>query len=281
MTKLLFCLVLSIGSLGCCSNAFLFSDLTKSAAFMSTQMQSRNKQQQSSSSSSTIIRHGTRRPDSSDEIQEALKFSKEYGAFFSPDAGVAWDMVEELDSSNKEWHEFPAVTTLRQSPSKSVLTTEQVHTMDYAKQVAALVLLLEDTKEKMEQIKTLACNMKQLDLEDPTLRNLPLNATELKTFLAEAKAAVETDGGNSKQAITAWEAVDACLDALNGKENGNKGNGRYPVAAIKAHHYYDAVVDSVFLQDSIDAIEALVELRRFAKVEHERLLNADYGRFSP
>jgi len=39
------------------------------------------------------------RPDSSEEIQEALRISKEFGPS-SKEARVAWDIVEELDASD-------------------------------------------------------------------------------------------------------------------------------------------------------------------------------------
>ena len=50
------------------------------------------------SSSSTRL-SGTVRPDATDAIAEALRLSEEYGAS-SPEARVAWDVVEEMDSND-------------------------------------------------------------------------------------------------------------------------------------------------------------------------------------
>lgn len=50
----------------------------------------------SSSRATTLL---AARPDASAAIQEALEASKKFGAT-SPEARVAWDIVEELDASD-------------------------------------------------------------------------------------------------------------------------------------------------------------------------------------
>lgn len=50
---------------------------------------------------------------------------------------------------------------------------------------------------------------------------------------------------------------------------------RYSAAAIKAHHNFNAVLDTQLLQDAVDAIEKLETLDHFAQVEHKRLDGAD------
>jgi len=47
----------------------------------------------------TFVLMSTERPDTSSAVQAALEASEKYGAT-SPEARVAWDTVEEMDSSD-------------------------------------------------------------------------------------------------------------------------------------------------------------------------------------
>ena len=213
---------------------------------------------------------GTLRPDSSEAVAEALRISKEYGAS-SQEARVAWDVVEEMDSN---WTpNMDAATS--SSSSTSSLTSDEMKKVDYSIQVRALAQILQTNKETLHQIKTLAGNIKQMELNDPSLTKLPSDASNLKTVLSEAKAAAEVNGPNSPEAIRAWDSVENCVDAVNGEECSVDSMYRYSAAALKAHHYYDAVIDSEFLQEAIDAVETLDGFRRFVQVERNRLDNQD------
>ena len=206
--------------------------------------------------------YGMQRPDSSKEVAEALRISKQFGAS-SKEARVAWDIVEEMDSSCNE----PAI-----QPT-STLTHDESISLDYKYQVNALTRLLDETKEKMEQIKTLAVSIQEMELDDPSLSKLPPEMAPLKTVLREAKAASEVHGPSSPEAIAAWEAVEGCVGSANGGECSVESMYRYSAAAIKAHHYYDAVIDTEFLQEAIDAVDTISSLRRFIRVESNRLGN--------
>lgn len=208
---------------------------------------------------SDVALKGTLRPDSSDAIQEALKMSKEYGAN-SAEARVAWETVEEMDSSY--------------TPLSSVSAMETSALHDYHQQVSSLARLLHDSQETLDQIQNLAQNIQQLELQDPSLTKLRPQASRLKHVLQEAKAAAELHGSNSVEANHAWEAVEDCVDSVNGMEECSvESMYRYNAAALKAHHYYDAVVDSEFLQEAMDAVDTLSRLRRFVQVENNRLGN--------
>ena len=214
---------------------------------------------------------GTVRPDSSEAVAEALRISKKYGAS-SPEARVAWDVVEEMDSN---W-----TPNMEDMSSSKSLSKEEMNKMDYGIQVRALAQLLQGNKETLNQIKTLAANIKQMELTDPSLSKLPSEASKLKTVLSEAKAAAEVNGPNSPEAIKAWDAVEGCVESVNGDECNVESMYRYSAAALKAHHYYDAVIDSEFLQEAVDAVETLDSFRRFVQVERNRLDNQD-GSISP
>jgi len=202
------------------------------------------------------------RTDSSKAVADALRISKEFGAS-SEEARVAWDIVEELDASDNSAAVWDATPNLSE---------KELASQDYAGEVRALAYLLQDTKEKLSQMKALASNLKQLELSDPSLSKLPAEAAPLKTVIAEAKAAMEAEGPNSPEAIKAWENVENCVDTVDGTgECSVDSTYRYSAKALKAHHYYDAVVDSEFLEEAVQALDTLDSLRRFIQIENNRL----------
>jgi hypothetical protein len=202
------------------------------------------------------------RPDSSAAVADALRISKEFGGT-SSEARVAWEIVEEMDSADSS-AAMPSSSSMNLSP-------EETHKMDYAVQVRALNQLLADTEEKMSQIKTLAHNLKEMETDDPTLAKLPPTATGLKTALQEAKAASEVHGPDSSESEAAWNEVEFCTDIMGGVECNVDSMYRYSAAALKAHHVYDAIVDSTFLQEAEDAVGMLENLRKFIRIETSRL----------
>lgn len=201
------------------------------------------------------------RPDSSAAVAEALRISKEFGGS-SDEAKLAWETVEDMDASDMA----PALSQAAQ------LSDEEVNKMDYATQVSALSYLLQDTREKLDQMRVLASNIKKLELKDKSLTKLPPNSASLKTALEEAKAAKDVHGASSPEAIKAWEEVEHCADSINGEDECNiESMYRYSAAALKAHHYYDAVIDAAFLQEAVEALDTLDSLRRFIRIENNRL----------
>ena len=201
------------------------------------------------------------RPDSSAAVAEALRLSREFGAT-SDEARSAWETVEEMDSSDPS----PAMGERRRRDDDA-----DQKSMDYATQMRSLNQLLTSTREKLEQIKTLATNLKEFDIEDPNLSKLPDTASGLKVALQEAKAATEVFGPDSPQREQAWTEVDFCTDVMGGVECHVDSNYRYSAAALKAHHVYDAVVDAQFFQEAEQAVSMLQNLQRFVSIETKRL----------
>jgi hypothetical protein len=218
--------------------------------------------QPTKSSTSFLVRRQAR-VDSSAAVADALRISKEFGGT-SKEARLAWETVEEMDSADTS----PAMPP---DDDFSALSEDQVHSKEYKVQMLALNRLLADTKEKLSQIKTLASNLKELDVEDPTLSKLPDTAAGLKTVLQEAKAASEVYGPESAESEAAWNEVDFCTDIMGGVECNVDSTYRYSAAALKAHHVYDAVVDATFFQEAEDAVEMLENLHRFVRIEASRL----------
>jgi hypothetical protein len=210
------------------------------------------------------------RPDSSDAIQEALRISKQLGAT-SVEARVAWEAVEEMDSSDLS----PAFASATMTAGGSDLSTsEEKRETDYAHQVSSLAYLLHDTHEKLEQIKQLVASIKGLELDDPSLAKLGATGEshDLKLALRESKAAVDPYGPGSREADEAWSRVEECA-AADAEDEGCSVDTmyRYSAAAIRAHHLYDAVIDSSLLQAAMDGIGTLERLRSSIQIENQRL----------
>jgi CP12 domain len=212
------------------------------------------------------------RPDSSDAIQEALRISKEHGAT-SVEARVAWETVEEMDAS--DFSPAFASATMTTAGSDGSTSGEKRET-DYAHQVSSLAYLLHDTHEKIDQIKQLVASIKALELDDPSLAKLGAagGSHDLKVALRESKAAVDLYGPGSREADEAWSRVEECASADADDEGCSVDTlYRYSAAAIKAHHLYDAVIDSSLLQAAMDGIGTLERLRSSIQIENQRLQN--------
>lgn len=207
-------------------------------------------------------RRGTNRPDSADAVAEAERISKEFGAD-SKEARVAWDIVEEMDSNDSS----PAMA----QPAQTISPSES-RKIDYVIQINFLSCLLDETKEKLTQMRELVSQLRSLELSDPSLSKLGPDSEGLKKALQEAKAAMEVHGPGSPEAEKAWEVLEGCVD-----EEGEcsidavASTNRYSAAALKAHHYYDAVVDPELLTESLDAFDSIEALGNFVQVEKNRL----------
>ena len=152
---------------------------------------------------------------------------------------------------------------------KQTLSPADREKIDYETQIRSLANLLKDTESQIAEMRVLASRIKEMELKDPSLAALPEEAAGLKMVLSEAKAAVEVHGPSSPQALDAWRDVEECAA---GQECTVGSTGyRYSAAAIKAHHYYNAAIDSVFLQEAIDAFDTVDNLRRFTTFEKDRL----------
>ncbi|KAL7490854.1 hypothetical protein ACHAWT_000922 [Skeletonema menzelii] len=214
--------------------------------------------------------HGTLRPDASEAIAEALKISEELGAT-SNEARVAWDNVEEMDSNDS-------------SPAFLGSNTIGVDTLsdDYYGKIRSLHYLMEDTNWSMQQMKRLIKEIKLLDLKDPSLARLPdgEGGAALKAALSDAKAAVEVHGASSVEAKKAWDKLDSCFGsnaegALEFSDecdiDSKPSSYRYSAAALKAHHLYNAAIDTELLDEALDALGMLKGLTKFVNIEKRRL----------
>lgn len=175
------------------------------------------------------------RPDASQAIKEAMAASKKYGAT-SKEAMIAWDIVEEMDSSDMSAAYTGGVS------DEECLTDNSKACMEYDDKVKALSGLLSEQKANIEAVKNLAKEIQAIKIPDPSSTVSPDSAM-MKKVLADAKAAVAEHGIDSTQAKIAWETVEE-------------------VASSDNSHAYQASLDEECLVEAIEACEAIEEITR-------------------
>ena len=151
-------------------------------------------------------------------------------------------------------------------------STQFCREVDYVQDMEALDELLQATRMNLGMIKDLAEQLKELELQDPSLSDLGSSpdAEALRKAVAEAKAACDVYGPESKEARLTWEEVDAAADH-HAKREESHSSYRYSAAALKAHHDYNAVVDAQLLADAMEAVDKIEALALFVEVEKKRL----------
>jgi len=120
------------------------------------------------------------------EIEAALAASKEFGAT-SKEAGVLWDIVEEMDSSDN-----------------SAAFKPPVEDAEYESKVKALSQMLTSTKDELDQMRALADELKGVKIAVPSGSSGSGDSDAMKSALAAAKVA----SAASAEAKLAWETVE-------------------------------------------------------------------------
>ena len=199
-----------------------------------------------------------------------MKITEELGAT-SNEGRAALDIVEEMGSNDNS----PAFI------DSNVIGVTAL-SEDYNGKIRSLHYLLEDTNWSMQQMKRLIKEIKELDLKDPSLARLPEggHGDALKSALSDAKAAVEVHGASSAEATKAWDKLDSCFGSnadgvLEYSDecdiDSEPSSYRYSAAALKAHHLYNAVVDTELLDEALQALGMLKGLTKFVNIEKRRL----------
>jgi methionine salvage enolase-phosphatase E1 len=210
----------------------------------------------------TTIRKG--RVDSSDAVAEAQRICDEKG-IHSAECALAFEVVEEMDSA---YH-----------PSLEIQADVSSECEEYADMIHGMATILQQTQEKLLQMKHLAERLSQLEQDHPSVVKLGKLPANLKLALAEAKAVDDIYGPNSEQSETAWQIVqeahnddlkDTALTDIQGETQ--HANARYKEAALKGHHHdYNTVIDPDSLKEAIDGIGRIQHLSRLVELEKERV----------
>jgi len=174
-------------------------------------------------------------------IQEALAASKQYGPN-SSQARVAWDIVEEINASN----------------NSAAYQGGGISEQEYKTKIDALSLLLEQERTKLEAVKTLALDIRNLKLASPDLSAPAQDNTAIRAALNEAKLITEKYGVQSKESILAYETVEEIASSDNS-------------AAMKG------TLDEECLVEALEACGVLEELENAINLEKTRYSGRYHG----
>lgn len=173
------------------------------------------------------------RVDTSDLIEEALAASKKYGAS-SPEARLAWEVVEEIDASDN------SVATLGASD-------------DFQGAVEGLANKLKLQQPAMASLNGMAEEIKAIKLSAPKSASSSKSNPKLQAAMKEAKQLTEIYGAHSSEAKLAWETVEE-LASSNRIENAMGGM---------------LTPEECLVDAAIGACEALEELNRVLNTHAE------------
>ncbi|KAL3945050.1 MAG: hypothetical protein SGBAC_000841 [Bacillariaceae sp.] len=173
------------------------------------------------------------RVDTSDLIEEALTASKTYGAS-SPEARLAWDVVEEIDAMDNN------AATLGIAPENQ-------------EEIQALNARLEQHQPTMITLENIPAEIKPIKLSTTKTTTPKEDSDKLKEALKNARQQTQDFGIHSSEAKIAWETVEE-LSSSDRSENAMGGMLTPEECSVDA--------------SSGDACEAMEELNR---VLHMRL----------
>lgn len=153
------------------------------------------------------------RVDTADLVQEALDASKKFGAT-SKEAMLAWESVEEVDSSDN------SAATLGNKNDECEVEEVSPDCLEYNESVSELQALLDANKPNLATLETIiSSSVSKVKLAVPSSTSAP-NSPELQAALDEAKKITEDKGITSSEAAVAWETVEEIAAAGNGAAMG-------------------------------------------------------------
>ncbi|KAL3928676.1 MAG: hypothetical protein SGBAC_012547 [Bacillariaceae sp.] len=173
------------------------------------------------------------RADSSKLIEEALAASKKFGAS-SPEARLAWETVEEVDSSDN-----------------SAATEGKV--ADYQTRLKELASKLKEQQPAMAVLGEMAEEIKAIKLSKPVEKSGAPSA-QLQEATETAREMTEKHGVSSSEAQVAWETVE---------EIASSGRSANAMGGMLSEE--ECLVDV-----AIEACQALEELSRAIDVQNKK-----------
>jgi hypothetical protein len=133
-------------------------------------------------------------------IAAAKQASEKYGAS-SPEAALAWEAVEEIDSSDNS-------AAYQQNKANMMSDAELAKaTSEFQANLNTVQRLTKDLKDNQKHMEDVAKEMQALKLTAPENRPAP-KSPELDAAIKKAKQASEEFGNKSKEAQLAWETVE-------------------------------------------------------------------------
>lgn len=149
------------------------------------------------------------RPDATEAVKKAQEASEKYGPS-SPEARLAWEVVEEMDASDNSEASKGSL-----ADECEVSETVSKACMDYESKISEIKSLLGNfEKSKFEQMKALADEVAGVKLsqitkpKDMETTASPQQQKAVQDALAQAKAMTDKHGIDSPEARVAWETVE-------------------------------------------------------------------------
>jgi hypothetical protein len=154
---------------------------------------------------------------------------------------VAWDVVEEINASD----------------NSAAYQGGGISEQEYQAKVDELAQLLAQERAKLEAVRTLALDIRNIKLSSPS-PVVPIQDTiAIRKALQEAKSATDKFGIQSSEAKIAWDTVEEIASSDNSQ-------------AMKG------TLDEECLVETIEACEALEELQRAIHLEQTKYTNSRY-----
>ena len=186
----------------CFTLAVLFSASSSVAAFQPTAFFVGR----SSSTTSTLLSATSKAEEA---IAAAKAASEKYGPS-SPEAAVAWEAVEEIDSSDNS-AAYQVNRAMVMSDADLLKASEE-----FKANLSTVERLTKELKGHQKHMNDVAKEMQALKLTPPDQRPAP-KSPKLDAAVKDAKAASEKFGSKSEEARLAWETVEEI--ASSGLEN--------------------------------------------------------------
>jgi uncharacterized protein with von Willebrand factor type A (vWA) domain len=139
---------------------------------------------------------------------------------------------------------------------------------DYRNTVGELGAALEKVYQNLQDVEAIATRLQQLENEDPHVGDVT-EGQILKQAAAEMKSAYEVHGAKSPEFAKAVKQARSVEE--NGKGPVELTKDRYSASSITHHHDYNNILDRELLVESIDAVERILALREFVRLENGRL----------
>merc|ERR1712150_174849 len=183
--------------------------------------------------------HAHVRPDNSKFIEKAFEASKKFGAS-SPEARLAWETVEEMDSSSSNSKAMSLGSSLEECEVEQEVSQE---CKEYGEKLDELNDLISQAGPSLGLAKNAAKDLKAIKMKNvamPVGEPSPL----IKKALINAKAASKKYGAESSEAKLAWEELEEISSA-------NEISGAL-----------GGTLEDECLTEMIEACEALEEVQR-------------------
>eukprot|EP00977_Amphora_coffeiformis_P008004 scaffold1803_cov92-Amphora_coffeaeformis.AAC.27 len=150
---------------------------------------------------------------------------------------------------------------------------------EYAYLIRNLAANLQDTKQKLSEIKQTVQRLSALESSHPGVAKLGKIPAHLKLALIEARAINDVYGPHSKQADMAWQNVADAHDRQQKELTVAEVQLEMQFATelseesyMKGHeHDADTVLDMDSLEDVMDGLARIEQLARLAEIETERV----------